>query len=118
MIVLAWPDKVLSPNARAHYHAKAKVAKAYREAAYERMMGFIIADAHGENDERWNPQHLSITFYPPDKRKRDLDNMLSSIKAGLDGIADALGVNDERFALTIRKGDPVKGGQVCVEVVA
>ncbi len=38
-----------------------------------------------------------ITFYPPDKRHRDADNMVASIKSALDGIADALGVNDRRF---------------------
>src|SRR3546814_1232582 len=38
-----------------------------------------------------------LTFYPPDRRQRDRDNLLSNCKASLDGIADSLGVNDSRF---------------------
>lgn len=106
-VTLLWPPKELSPNARTHFHAKAKIAKVYREAAYW--------SAHGRKFPA-DALTLSITFYPPDKRKRDLDNMLSSIKAGLDGIADALGVNDERFALILRRAAPVKGGRVTVVI--
>ena len=40
---------------------------------------------------------VSIRFYPPDNRHRDADNMVAMLKHGLDGIADALGVNDRRF---------------------
>lgn len=40
---------------------------------------------------------LSLLFLTPDKRKRDLDGMLSSAKHALDGIAQALGVDDSRF---------------------
>ena len=40
---------------------------------------------------------VSIVFVSPDKRHRDLDNCLAAAKAQLDGIADALGVNDKRF---------------------
>jgi crossover junction endodeoxyribonuclease RusA len=32
-----------------------------------------------------------------DKRHRDADNCLAAAKAGLDGMADALGVNDRHF---------------------
>lgn len=59
---------------------------------------------------------LSITFYPPDRRKRDLDNMLASIKAGLDGLSDAIGIDDSEFAITIRKGDAIKNGAINIEV--
>ena len=40
---------------------------------------------------------LSIVFVAPDGRHRDLDNCLAAAKAQLDGMADALGVNDKRF---------------------
>lgn len=35
--------------------------------------------------------------------------MLASIKSGLDGLADALGVNDELFTLTICKKPDIDG---------
>lgn len=40
---------------------------------------------------------INVFFYPPDNRRRDADNLVSSLKAVFDGIADALGVNDARF---------------------
>jgi crossover junction endodeoxyribonuclease RusA len=60
---------------------------------------------------------LRFDFYPPDKRKRDLDNMLSSIKAAVDGIADAHGVNDQRFGFWLSRETPVKGGRIVVTLV-
>lgn len=59
---------------------------------------------------------LDVTFNPPDNRKRDLDGMFSASKAGFDGIADALSVNDYRFAFTIRRAEPIKGGKVVVQL--
>jgi len=58
-----------------------------------------------------------IIFYPPSKARRDLDGMLSSIKAGLDGIADALEVDDCRFRLRIDLGDVKKGGAIEIKIV-
>ena len=56
--------------------------------------------------------HVSITFHPPSNRRQDLDNMLASIKSGLDGVADAIGVDDSNWTITIARGD-VRG---CVAV--
>ncbi len=59
------------------------------------------------------PVSLEITFHPPDERRRDLDNCLASIKLGLDGIAEALGIDDRHFhPITIDWGEVVKGGRV------
>jgi Holliday junction resolvase RusA-like endonuclease len=41
--------------------------------------------------------HLKLTFVMPDKRFRDLDNCLAASKAALDGLSDALMVNDKFF---------------------
>jgi crossover junction endodeoxyribonuclease RusA len=64
------------------------------------------------SSEGFPARFVDITFHPPDKRKRDLDNCLASFKAGLDGIADALGVNDCQFKLSLEMGSPIKGGEV------
>lgn len=58
--------------------------------------------------------NVSITFRPPDRRARDSDNMLASIKGMLDGIADAWGVNDSLFRITLEVGEPVRRGAVIV----
>lgn len=109
LITLPWPAKALHPNARVHWATKARAAKAARTAA-----GWAT-DAAKVKIEGEGAVTLKITFYPPDKRRRDLDGMLSSLKNGVDGIADALGVNDCRFRFVLEIGNPVKGG--CVHVV-
>ena len=48
----------------------------------------------------------------PDKRHRDADNAISSLKAHFDGIAEALGVNDKRFLPSFEFCEPEKPGRV------
>ena len=59
--------------------------------------------------------HLWIDFYPPDRRHRDDDNLTAAFKAGRDGIADALKVNDKRFRSHPYVKD-VTGGLVKVRI--
>jgi len=103
IIHLPWPPRQLSPNATEHWSKKAKYKKDYRFACY--LMTYqskVTAPADGKIP-------LTITFYPPDKRHRDADNMVASIKAGLDGVADALKVNDRRFLPTFVFSEEIKG---------
>ena len=93
---MPWPRKELSPNARVHFRAKAAEAKIYRENAYWSLKDGGPWEADG-------PIMVTLRFFPPDQRKRDLDNMFASVKSALDGIADALEVNDQRFAFTITR---------------
>lgn len=91
MIILPWPDRTLSPNTRAHWAVKSKAAKGARKVGYYcALESKVQVDWEGEI-------HLWITFYPPDRRNRDDDNLIASFKNYRDGIADALGVNDKRF---------------------
>lgn len=65
-----------------------------------------------------NNIHLDLVFHPPSRRKYDLDNALASLKSGLDGVAEAWGVNDSRFRpITIDVGEPIKGGMVRLRVM-
>jgi crossover junction endodeoxyribonuclease RusA len=61
------------------------------------------------------PIALLVTFYPPDARRRDDDNMIGAFKAHRDGIADAMGVDDHRFKAQYKFADPCKPGRVEVE---
>lgn len=109
-VILGWPSKILSPNVRSHWAAKSKAVKAYRQAAAWSMVAAgipLFADKA--------PIVLAITFVEPDRRKRDLDNMLAAIKSGIDGIADALGVNDRRFVFLIGRSEEI-GGMVKVRI--
>ena len=54
-----------------------------------------------------------VTSHPPSNRW-DKDNAKQISKPIMDGIADALGVNDKNFDFDQRVGAPVKGGAVVV----
>jgi len=103
IINLPWPPKELSPNASIHWSKKAKYKKMYREACWVLTLETkLTVDTLGKVP-------IEITFYPPDKRLRDADNMVASIKSGLDGVADALKINDKQFLPTFIFTDEVKG---------
>lgn len=108
-VTLPWPPASLSPNARLHWASAARAKRAYREQCYWRAkVAFTRIDAESVA--------VKIEFHPPDRRRRDLDNCIASMKSGLDGIADAIGVDDSRWALTAVMGEPTKPGCVLVEV--
>jgi crossover junction endodeoxyribonuclease RusA len=110
-ITLPWPPRSLSPNARVHWSRKARDAKHARQVA-----GWCVREAGIRPGDFDIPGKLKVTwvFQEPDKRRRDDDNLISSVKAFRDGVADALGIDDSRFETTIRRGTPVKGGAVRV----
>ena len=103
IITLPWPPTQLSPNARTHWRVLAKVKKAYREECAWQAIQQEAKTIKATN------LHLIITFYPPTRRQYDLDNALARMKAGLDGLADVLKVDDKHWTLTIRKGETVGG---------
>lgn len=110
MIELPWPPPELSPNARPHPMARARATKAYRTTAHWAAKS---AGAHSPADE--GDIALEVTFYPPSRRP-DRQNMPGWVKAGIDGIADAIGVNDRRFNPTYHYAEPVKGGKVVISL--
>ena len=111
-VILPWPTKYLSPNASGYWAVKARAKKAYRTlcAWQAKSQGLTRLDA-----ERL---HLKITFVPPNRRARDLDNMLASLKSGLDGLCDVLGVDDSKWSIEISKADDRIGGFVEIEIKA
>lgn len=117
-IVLPWPDKRMSPNARVHWAVLANVkAKARRDAeyaTYAALEGGLREARLGLAGE--GAIAFKVTFYPPDKRQRDDDNLVSMVKASRDGIADALGVNDRRFKSEYYFEEPCKPGRVEVHL--
>jgi len=108
MIILPWPPKELSPNSRMHWAKRNTHKVIYRDTCYLTTLGYK-ATVEGDG-----PIPITIDFYPPDRRHRDADNMVSAFKAGQDGLANALGVNDRRFQPVYRFNEPIKGGCVVV----
>lgn len=114
MIELPWPPKELSPNARVHWSVRARATKAFREQAYWLAKASSLPRVAFDG-----PIAFRVEFQPPDKRHRDDDNIIAAFKSARDGIADALGVNDRRFAASyLFNPRPVKGGKVIVTVEA
>lgn len=109
-ILLPWPPRVVHPNHRGHWSPKARATKRMRQDAAwaAKSSGLTAPDG---------PLHVALTFYPPDKRRRDLDGCISACKAYLDGLADALGVDDSRFTLSARIASVcAHEGEVKIEV--
>ncbi len=106
VVELPWPSRRLHPNARTHWRPKSvAIKKARLDARFATMAaGLTTLDLASLK--------ATIVFHPPDNRRRDLDSMLASMKAAIDGISDVIGVDDSQWELAIRKDEPVKYGAV------
>ena len=113
-VVLPWPDKRLSPNARGHWGGKVTVVKKARADACKATYAVLSRGAKETRQAYAGscPITVRVTFYPPDNRRRDVDNLIASMKAAFDGIADALAVDDNRFRPSFDVGEVRKGGDV------
>ena len=94
-IILPLPGKRLSPNhsvgSRGGRFAKAAATKKYRSLAEN------ATRAAGITTGPWELARASATFFWKDRRRRDEDNALASLKAAYDGIVDAgLLMDDDR----------------------
>ena len=102
-VLLGWPPKVLSPNARTHWAARSRAAKAYRYSCFmAAKLAGLVAPA--------GRILLQLEFLPPTARRRDDDNLLASFKAGRDGLADALGIDDSLFVSQVQIGEVHRPG--------
>ncbi len=112
-IILPWPHPTLSPNNRSHWSVKAKAK------ASDRRSGYVLALV-AKNFQHKGPQepiHIKLVFCPPMNRRRDLDNILASCKALLDGVAQGLCVDDHVFRPTLEWGPVIKNGAVILTIV-
>lgn len=93
VVTLAWPPQELKPNWRGHWAAKARKVKQYRHDAYIAAKAASSAQYFGYKGKA----QVRCEFCAPDRRQRDEDNLVAAMKAGFDGIADRLGINDRKF---------------------
>lgn len=108
---LSWPNKLLSPNARPHWSTLAKAKKAAKLEAFTAVKAARIPML------KVDAVKVKYTFFPPDRRARDLDNLAAQTKAASDGIRDAIGVDDSKFEIAFSKANPIeKRGMVKVEL--
>lgn len=114
-VELPFPPRQLMPNCRMDRRAKASYAQTARGTAkYETY------NARPNWDFEFPPEQripLSLTYYPPDYKARDLDNLLAASKALIDGMCDALNINDKMFCpIVLDWGRVEKGGKVIVQI--
>jgi crossover junction endodeoxyribonuclease RusA len=109
-ITLGWPAKALSPNARGHWATLAKARKAARHEGF-----FAALATHADMMRGSKGALVQVTFTPPSRHHRDTDNMVASIKSHLDGIADAIGIDDSKWTWAAPViAEPCKPGHVVV----
>lgn len=113
-LILPWPDRVLSPNARVDWRERAKARKAARATAV------LLAFQVGWCDSRLPEGRLDLWFDVCQAQGKKLphdDNMLGLCKAYRDGIAQVLGIDDKRFkSQPDVKNERRPGGQVVVRI--
>jgi crossover junction endodeoxyribonuclease RusA len=111
---LPFPAKILWPNGRGHWAEKARAVKSARQSAWAAALAagvksLPVSDAYD----------IAVTVHPKTRNAIDADNCVASLKAALDGIADALGVDDRTFNTpSITFGEPVKGGLLTLTIGA
>ena len=80
------PPRDASPNARVHYMKLANVKRNMKDVMIASVLEMPSMDRPVEPMEK---AHLTITFKASDKRRRDIDNLLSASKAYIDGLVAA-----------------------------
>ena len=110
-ITLPWPHKALSSNARVCWAVGARHKATHREMAR-------LACLEAPRIDTMPDATLFIEYYPP-TRRGDVHNVPSSLKAYIDGIADAMGCDDKRFKVdypTVWVGSG-KPGKIVIRIV-
>ena len=112
-LVFPWFNPVLNPNVKKFHMTKATAQKSQKKEWYflTKKQLPIVPGKTAEEIE------LSITYYPPDKRRRDTDNCKAAIKGGLDGLALGIGIDDRYFSYGYeRKGEVKEGGEIEIQI--
>ena len=115
-ITLPWVDPSLNPNRTKGMHWASTSGKRAKRKADARLLTLQAMRQEGYTPPP-GALALDVTFVQPDKRRRDRDNLLASLKHDLDGISQALGVDDQHFEpVTIRREYGSKPGAVIVVI--
>lgn len=105
---LPYPDPALSPNAsKRHWRAKQPAKQTAKTYGYYQAFPFRSMFAGVD------VLQMSLTIYPPNKKRRDLDNVYASMKSILDGICDGLEIDDSQIhKVTLEWGAVMKSGAI------
>jgi hypothetical protein len=122
-INLPWPSIKLSPNISQHWARLSEAKKSYKTECFLSTMHQIYYNTNfnscngQEKYDRYNGLDIDITFYPPQNRRYDRDNLVARMKSGLDGMCQAMKIDDSIFkCITARVGQKKEGGSVLVVI--
>lgn len=105
---LPWPDSRLSGNARRDRRSLTALRRAARE------VGWLVVKEAGLKLPAV-PLRLSLLICPPDRRRRDWDNIGAAFKSYQDGIFMALQIDDGLIrGVTLDWGAIERGGAIYV----
>lgn len=111
MLELPWPPAILNPNnekqAKWFYGKKATAKNKHK---YDCMLLAKTA----------KPMHeFKVEIYPPDKRRRDIQNIIAAMKWGIDGIAESWGIDDSQLIIhwPIKFSEPVEHGKIIIKKI-
>lgn len=110
MIELPWPNSALAGHNKGHWAIKAKVVATHRAWAFHATRAAKVPAVPDAGDIA-----IRFRFVPPHNRG-DRTNYPILLKPYIDGIAEALGINDRRFLPSYDYAAPEKPGRVEVFV--
>ena len=98
------PDRNLNPNKRQYFLNLHNAKRAAKEVA----MGLVLEQ--GRPAIPYAKAHITITWVAKDKRRRDIDNLMSSMKGYIDGLVEAELIADDSamhvsYTLKYERGD-------------
>ena len=113
-IELPWPDSSLAPNRKNGRHWGAVHSAKVKRLADARYLTLYAMRSTGYVPPA-GALALSLTFCPPDRRRRDLDNLL---KGALDALVHAQVIRDDSLIdrLTLERCNVVTDGKLLVTV--
>ncbi len=91
-IVIPHPPHPLRPNSRTHWRQKAQSVKAYRSLA----KFYAIRALAMQPPPMWEKAKVSVTWRATKRVHPDPDNIIASLKAAFDGLADAGVVTNDK----------------------
>lgn len=109
-IELPFPPSELTPHAKGNWRKKAAATKRYRSLCAEEAL------AQGLRGMATERVRAVVTIHRPNLR-RDYQNCISCFKAGVDGLADVIGIDDRYWQIDFEEGDLRRpDGRVVVEI--
>lgn len=115
-VLCPYPHKHLWPNGpRSNFHAVNREKQKHRQWAHFAALEALQSEGSGGIGGEAIPVTIHVHAKPkgplPDK-----DNCVAAAKSLLDGIADALSLNDSRFAAPLVVFDKPRTGHFLIEV--